>query len=302
VTALHPDSRDRRGFTPVSVKLRSLSNERGEFRLDVSRGEFYVIAFPRHPSLDTNKRVNRAGYANTFYPAAVRFQDAQRVRVATADPVHIDITLAPARLSVITGTVIASTGQPVRGGRLAVAPGDGFFGHNGREVPIRDDGAFAVPALQPGTYHLHYRESEWPPPRGTIPVVSVAKVVVTDADVTGVRVAPLQMVRTTGRVIVDADARAALQPSTVRIGATPLDFDGNPGPTRGGQVQEDLTFELRTWPGKGRIRVALPSPEWSVKAVRLHGVDVTDTPLDFVEGKGVSNLEIHLVRRPRPWK
>jgi hypothetical protein len=128
-----------------------------------------------------------------------------------------------------------------------------LFGLDSRAVPIRPNGSFVVAALQPGSYHLHFRESTWPPP-GEIPRVSIAKVVVADADVPNVRVAPVHMVRATGRVVVDAASRQALQPSLIQIGASPIDFDGNPGPSQSGTVREDLTFEFMMWPAAGTIR------------------------------------------------
>ena len=101
------------------------------------------------------------------------------------------------------------------------------------------------------------------------------------------------------RLVVDPAARSALQPSAVQVGASPVDFDGNPGPQSPGTVNADLTFEFRTWPSVGRIRVQLP-PGWAVKAIRLNGVDVTDKPIDFVAGKVVSGLEIEPVKRGDP--
>ena len=89
-----------------------------------------------------------------------------------------------------------------------------------------------------------------------------------------------------------------MQPSTVRVSAFPLDFDGNPGPQRAGIIRDDLTFELRTWPGRGTIRV-LPPDAWIVSRVRLSGADVKKTGIDFRAGQDVSGLEVELVKVPR---
>ena len=298
VTALTPEPQDRRAFRFVSARLQSITNERGEFRLEgLYFGEFYVVALPRNQPLDAGQRPNRAGYANTFHPNAVRVADAKRIRVTPSGPPSADIVLTPARLSVISGLVTGSTGQPVSGGTLVMTHGDGFFGLNTRTLVIRPDGTFVAPALPLGTYHLQFRESAWPPPRGEIPKISGATVVVGDTDIGNVAVKPIFMVQGTGRLIVDPAARAALSPSSIQIGAVPVDFDGNPGPQRPGTVKDDLIFEFKTWPAVCEIRVTLPSREWSVKAIRLNGVDVTDKPIEFVAGKDVSGLEIELVKR-----
>ena len=79
------------------------------------------------------------------------------------------------------------------------------------------------------------------------------------------------------------------------MGGVPIDFNGNPGPSLPGAVQDDLTFEFRTWPALGRLRVnGLPST-WKVKAIRVNGVDATDKSIDFVAGKDVVGIEIELI-------
>ncbi len=39
-------------------------------------------------------------------------------------------------------------------------------------------------------------------------------------------------------------------------------------------------------------------PPFSVKTGRLHGVDVTNTDVDFPEGQEISDVEIDVVKRP----
>lgn len=298
VTALRSDTSGGRPFRPVSARIHATTNGRGEFRLEgLHDGEFFVAALPHNPPVDAGNRLVRSGYGNTFHPGVAAVADARLVRVKPGAPATADITLLPARLSVISGLVLGSNGQPTPGGMVLLAHGDGFFGLDSRAFRIRGDGAFAVAALQPGTYFLQYRETPWPPPRGTIPKVSQAKVMVDGADVTNVRVVPLEMVRATGRVIVDASYRASLVPSTVRVSAFPVPSDGNPGPQHPGNVRDDLTFDFRTWPLPGRVRVTIDSPQWTLKAVRLGGVDITDTTIEFVQGKEITGLEVELVRR-----
>ena len=67
------------------------------------------------------------------------------------------------------------------------------------------------------------------------------------------------------------------------------------GPGRPGFAKHDLTFEFRTWPAVGYVRVFINSPGWVVKAIRLNGADVTDKDLDFRHD--VSGLEIEVVKR-----
>lgn len=297
VTALRPQPTGSRPFSFVSARLGSLTDARGEFRLDgLPLGPVYLVALPHNPALQSANQRNRSGYGRTFYPSATDVKDAKTVTVTIPGPAQVEIRLVPARLSVVSGTIIGAKGQPVARGSLGIAHGDGLFGLDSRAVPVRADGTFIAPALPPGTYHLQFRESAWPPARGEVPLVSGAKVIVAGEDVTGVRVMPILMVRATGRLLLVPATKSALSPAAVRVSASPVDFDGNPGPQQPGTVNADLTFEFRTWPSTGRIRVQLP-PGWSVKAIRLNGSDVTDRPIDFVEGRVVSGLEIELTHR-----
>ena len=299
VTALQGTNVRGRTFTFVSAQLRAMTNARGEYRLDgLYAGEFFLVALPHNPPLDEKGNPARSGFGNTFYPGVASFAEAKSVRVDPGITPTADITLLPAPIRTVSGAVIGSSGQPVPGARLLVTHGDGFFGLDTRALLSGADGTFRAPGLQPGTYFFQFRESQWPPPRGVIPKLSQAKVTITDADVTGVRVVPLQMVRGTGRIVVDAADRAALDVRTVRVSAFPDPVDGNPGPQRVEPTNDDLTFAFQTWPQPARIRVVIDSPGWIVKAIRHGGADITDKPIAFVQGQEVTGLEVVITRVP----
>lgn len=287
-------------FHPSDVRLSAVTDHRGEYRLEnVNPGEYFVVAIPKNLSLMRDGRVTRTGHAITYHPSAPRAADAMAVRVGVQQAQTADITLGSATLAVVSGTVFGSNGQPAQGGTMGVAHGDNLFGVDSKAIRFRPDGSFMLPGLPPGTYFLHYREGQWPPPRDATPLVSGAKVVLDGRDLTGVGVKPIQMVHAAGRVIVDPAVRAVLQPSTVRVSAFPKISDGNPGPQRGGLVQDDLSFQFATWPGPGYVRVSFDAPGWRVKTVRYKGVDVSETGIDlidFKEGQEISGIEVELVR------
>jgi len=296
ITALRPDA--TRSYAMVSALLHAVTDALGNFHLDgLSLGEFYVVALPHNSALDAGGRPNRSGFANTFYPGATDFEHAEKVTVATAAaPVTANITLKAAHLSTVSGIVTGSNGQALSGPYVEIAHGDGFFGLDSRGVRLGADGTFVTPALQPGTYFFVFHESAWPPPRGVMPLVSQAKVVVTGEDIANVRVKTIHTVRVTGRFIVAAADRAALQLSALNVSEALKTFDGNPGPRPPATIREDLSFEFETWPGTGRFRVTTPM-QFSVKAVRVNGVDVTDGYVDFPEGQNMTGVEIELVER-----
>jgi len=289
-----------RGVTrlhPVNVRLGSTTNANGEYSLErLKAGPYYVVALPRdvprNVRITTDSQAYRFGHAITYHPAAERSSDAKVVNVGASAPATADITLAPAHLAEVSGTAIGSDGQPAKGGRLLVAHGDGLFGVDSMVVPIRPDGTFLVKGLPPGTYYLHVREGKWPPPVDVIPRVSGATVKVYDGDVRRVRVLPIEMVKIAGRVV--GDARRSLRPSEMRVSGLPKDWNGNPGPTRGGIVKDDFTFEALAWPAAGFIRVGVGRQEWTVKALRLNGVDLGGNNIEFRAGHDISGLEVEL--------
>jgi hypothetical protein len=297
VTLRHAvDSPRGKRLAMVDVRLGSITKVRGEFQLDrLTVGSYYIVAIPRNPPLD---RESRFGYAITYYPGATRVEEAQAITIGAA--ATAEITLAPAHLARISGSVTGSDGLPARGGVLVVGHGDGLFGIDSRGVPIRPDGSFLVQGLPPGTYYLQMREGAWPPPRDVIPKVSGATVKVYDGDVTRVSVVPIGMVKVGGRVVLDAAARAFTRSSQIMVSAAPADWNGNPGPQRRGIVKDDGTFEFRTWPGPGYVRVWVGSKEWTTKAVLLSGVDVTAKDLDFRAGTEIKGLQVEL-GEPMVW-
>lgn len=299
ITLVTAESRaGQRVFHPSDVRLRAVTNPQGEYRLNqIPLGEHYVVAIPQNAPVTGDGRINRNGYAITYYPSAPAASSAGPVVVTVKGPATADITLRAVALNVVSGTVFGSDGKPVNAGTLGVAHGDNLFGVDGKGYRIRADGGFVIPGLAPGTYFLHFREGVWPPPRDVIPRVSVAKVILAGTDAAGVRVVPVQMVRGTGRLIVDASVRDKL-PADMTVSATPVSFDGNPGPQRAGTVQPDLTFEFRTWPGPGKIRVFPEDSGWNIKSVRYKGTDVTATGIDFVEGTDITGIEVELTRGP----
>jgi hypothetical protein len=72
------------------------------------------------------------------------------------------------------------------------------------------------------------------------------------------------------------------------------DFNGNPGPQLRGTVNDDLTFEFKTWPSIGRIRVDGLPAGWKLGTIRLNGVEAKT--MEFTAGKDVTGIEIELTR------
>jgi hypothetical protein len=297
VSALFPAASGRR-FSSQPKEFATLTGQLGEFRLEgLGSREFYVVAIPRGFVPPT---VDGLGSAITYYPSALTTDESKVLRLTPSRLTHLDIVLRSARLSAVSGRVLTSNGELVRGGKLALDHLDGLYGFDSRAVDIRSDGTFGIPSLPPGSYFLQYREAGSP----TGPLldwkVSRAKVRVTDRDVTDVQVVPVTMVRVTGRIMTSPEDRSALDPSRVKIWALPIDSDDNPGPQVIGNVRPDWSFQLYTWPGIGRVRVEIRTidpPPLKVAAVRLNGVDVMNKDITFTQDQHLAGLEVELIRR-----
>jgi hypothetical protein len=293
---------DRNGqvrFHPVDVRAVFFTDADGRYRIDSAPlGDYYVVAVPQNPGLSADGRPNRTGFRITYHPSAATVREATAVTVNVHAPQTANITVLPARLSMMAGTVLTSTGEPAAGGTLRVTHGDNLFGFGSTGIKLSASGAFSIAGVAPGTYFLRFSEGPWPPPRSVeIPLISGATVVVADTDVTNIRVRPIHMVRGTGRVIIDPASRARFRPDAFTVGSTPIDFEGNPGPQRPGVLREDLTFEFRTWPGPGRVRELPEDGDWMIASVHYRGADVTRTGIDFVQGVVISGIEVELARR-----
>jgi hypothetical protein len=291
---VHWNGVPRVGIVRAGLGLRTDAN--GTYRLEnLPLGPYYVVAIPENPPLGADGRLNRAGHGITYYPSTSARPDARQVMVTVREAAVADITMLPATLASISGTVIGQDGEPVNGGTLSLAHGDGMFGVHGLGMRIRSDGVFVLAALPPGIYILQFREDAERPARGAVSRVSGAKVTLDGRDVSGIRVAPLHTVRATGRIVIDPDARKLLAPATVHVSAFPVS-DGFPGSTGAETMNDDLSFAFNVWPGPHFVRVRFDVPGWVVKAIRYKGADVMKTPIDVKEGQPVEGLEVEVVR------
>ena len=57
-------------------------------------------------------------------------------------------------------------------------------------------------------------------------------------------------------------------------------------------MHDDLTFELRAYAARVRVRVILPDRQWRVRQVRLEGVDVTTAGFELRPGRKLGTLEV----------
>jgi len=162
---------------------------------------------------------------------------------------------------------------------------------------VRPDGTFTVSGLAPGTYTLRTQRMG-PPVDG--PEIAMATVTVAGDDITDVQLVATKPSTLTGRIIVDP-AAASLLPRTLTIGAFPASFTGMPMPSPPpARMADDYTFELKSPPGVMRLSLSSgfgpQATGWSIRSVRVNGVDVTDAGIEFKPNEDITGVEVELTQ------
>jgi hypothetical protein len=270
----------------------AMTNDIGEFRLfAIPPGQYYLSATLRNMGMgDTD---DRSGYAPTYFPGTPNMAEAQKVTIGIGQIVSdLNMALLPTRTARITGTAVDTAGRPMMGMVMSVPRGDSMMMMFGPPSQIKPDGSFSIGGLAPGSYVLQT-------PGGPDGEYASAEVTINGDDVSGIRLVGSKPSKATGRVVVDPAAAAALRPSTLRVTVQPVVFDtpmmgGTGGPA---VVNDDLTFELKTRPGKMKIALAGPMQGWSIRAVRYRNVDITDSGIEFRANEDVTDIELELTNR-----
>ncbi len=129
---------------------------------------------------------------------------------------------------------------------------------------------------------------------------SAFRYITVDNDVT-VELVAQRGARVEGRIVRDNGDPLPFDPRTIDVGFEQR-VAGPPGMgdmihVTGGMkpVQRDGTFSLQSGGGSSSLQVSRLPPNWTVKAIRLEGADITDQAADF--GDGVRQVEVVLTDR-----
>jgi hypothetical protein len=285
----------------VPAGRSSTTNDIGEFRLfGLPPGEYLVSATLRSGMMMGAESNDRSGYAPTYFPGTANAAEAQRLNVGVGQTLtDVNIALLPTRTARVTGTAVDSQGRPLANGMVMVTQREAAMGFTGSSAgPIRPDGGFTINGLAPGEYTL---QANFPGPLGDAPEFASLPITVAGEDITGVGLVGIKPSTLSGRIVfTDPAAAASLRASMLRPGVTPANPE-DMGPMMGGpgtpKVNEDFTFDIRARAGKSVIRMMSATPGWSLRAVRVNGVDVTDDGFDIRPNEDVSGIEIEMTNR-----
>jgi protocatechuate 3,4-dioxygenase beta subunit len=298
------------------------TDDTGSYRIyGLAPGDYYLSATLRAangPFLDDGN-TDTTSYAATYYPGTGNVAEAQRITLAVGqEQPNVSFALQPVRTVKITGTALNSNGTALTNGMVTLMPADGgglggpgggpvlfAFGGNGR---VRADGSFTIANVAPGNYTLMavagpgggrgggFALRIGGPGGGGFDEIELATLPLTvgNEDVTGLTVVTSHGASLSGNVVAGEGSVAKLNTNQIQIIAQPANGQFVPGPlgNRPTRVENDGTFVLTGLTGQKFIRINGLPQEWTLKAVMLNGVDVTDSALEFRGSTENSGLQI----------
>jgi hypothetical protein len=260
----------RRQLVGVAGARSQPTNEQGRYRLYGLQPGSYVVA----ADVGQIGTQDLPGYATSYYPGTPNPSEAQSVPVGVSqDVASIDFSLVPVRTARIGGKTINASGEPFQGGiQMWPSRRSGAVATDAVGARTEPDGTFEFPNVSPGEYVVHaFRGSD---------EFAWQFVTVNGSDVTGLIMQTSKGSTITGRLTFEGGS--APNRSEIEISPIPVDPDLAPasGGTRHADIGEDWTFEIaNVGGGPRRIQLTRSPAGWTLKAVRVNGSDVTDTPL-----------------------
>ena len=276
----------------------SSTNDIGEFRLfALPPGQYVISATYRQAALILPNEISndRSGYAPTYYPGTANAAEAQRVTVAVGQRLSdLNIALSPTKLARISGTAVDSDGKPFANGLVLMTQRNNGLPTIGTSGQLRPDGTFSISNVAPGDYSLRIAGTSSAGGAASTDFLQ-ADLSIAGEDVSDVHIVGVKSARVTGRII-PAPGQVNTSFSSLELRAFPLEpqLITTGGPAK---VHEDGSFEMNAMPLKSAIRLITAmgsSATARIKSVRLNGIDVTDTGIDFRPNEDVNGVEIEL--------
>jgi len=292
---------------PFAVPLQNYTDDRGEFRMVVSPGKYYLQAVPLNYRAMMDIRggaVTATPYVATYYPNTQSMGEASAIQVKPGQEVaSLEIRLAHARLPVPGGGAMGTlsiggmaTGMP-DGARATVSLLRAIQNAGAMQMfrggMVDPQGKFLVGGLPPGSYKVFAQYSA-----GKVRLQSeMVEVQLTGADVSNLqlRLAPGEDLG--GSLEFAGEAPGAAPPHKIAVKLESVESGGPAaGETSPAEMGKDGSFRIPTvFPGRYRLRVE-PLPEGTfIRSVTLDRAAVDEAGFALSRGGG-SRLKIILSR------
>jgi protocatechuate 3,4-dioxygenase beta subunit len=274
----------------VPAGRQTSTDDMGEFRLfGIPPGQYYLSATWRSANPSNE---DKTAYAPMYFPGTENPAQAQRITLAVGQQISdIVMALKPIRATRVSGTVTGSDGRPMTGQVMVMASGGFGFNMSGGGG-IQPDGTFSINGIAPGDYTLRAQSFG---PGGPTETATV-KITATGEDIADLRLVGSKPSTASGRIVLDPAIAASL-PTGLSLMTMPMD----PGEMMMGmqpaRMADDGSFELKSVPGRMRINMMGPMNGFTIRAVRLNGIDITDAGLEFKPNEDISGLEVELTNK-----
>ena len=286
-----------RQLEPASTGLldRILTDDLGQFRIYGLMPGSYVVAAGGLPGMFAG--LDPALQGTSYFPGTSNIDEAQTVDVEMGREASAHFSLASAKMARVSGTVIDSAGRPVgwRSVMLATRSESASAVRSG--ATTRPDGTFDIPALAPGNYTLEVFPVRMEPNDREFASIPIS---VDGHDMTDLVISTKPTATVSGRVIWQGSSP---QPSaTMRI--SPVASDPRLAPAAivshsdgGGAVDAKGNFSIVGVHGTVLFRSTFSgqAEPWTLKAVRMGGVDITDVGYDVFSD--IEGLEVVMTDR-----
>jgi hypothetical protein len=281
------------------------TDDRGMFRMyGLAPGDYFVSAAVRAPQQMMMGPTSVAtmpveGYAPTYYPGTPNPAEATRITVRAAqESSNISLALIASRLSSVSGRAVTSSNAPVVQGMVMMMPADRLAGGmmtGLSNTMTRADGTFQLVGVAPGTYNLSLRPRGMPTPDAEF---ANMRITVGADNLDNVLLVTSRGAIARGVVTTDEGVAPPMRPEQVNLFARPTEPDTMMMAPGESKVHPDWSFEM-TGLSEARLFTGGVSeaPDWGIKSVLHNGIDVTDTPIDFVPGQTVEGFEVVLSRK-----
>jgi beta-lactamase regulating signal transducer with metallopeptidase domain len=271
------------GTVPVAVAFAQ-AEATGVFRVgELEPGEYYVRAYVP-PTVRPSRGEGTLVYAPTYFPQATRMGEAQPVLVGAGQELFdVNVTLVTVGTHVVTGTLIDPTGPPLAQAKVVMMPDRGDGALAPQTVPVSPDGRFQIQHVAPGDYRLMVQDSV-----DTVRWFATRQRVTVDGDLSGVDLIARRGARLDGRVVREGGDALPFDPHTIQV-TVEQRTERQPGiwdgvRVHGVKVTPDGTFSTESPAGSSYLTVSGLPANWTVKAIRLEGSDITDQTTDFGDG------------------
>jgi beta-lactamase regulating signal transducer with metallopeptidase domain len=266
----------------------------GVFRVgDLQEGEYYVRAYAPKAVRPSKGDATQA-YAPTYFPQAARIDEAQPLLVfAGQELFDVNFALATVRKRVVSGTLVDPSGLPLDRARVHMIMLRG--GTFSETAPVASNGTFQIRDVVPGDYMLRVGDAgdstRW---------FAATRHITVDDDVTVELVARFGA-RLEGRIVRENGDPLPFDPRAIEV-TFEQRVEGPAGTANlinhlGRKVvQRDGTFSIESPGGASFVQVSQLPSNWTIKAIRLDGADITDQATDFGDG-ALRHVEIVVTDR-----